>query len=406
MKALIVDDETNARKIIRFLGQWEKHGITDILEARNGEEAKALIDLESPEIIMTDVKMPKKNGIELLEWLDANSYPGKVILITGFDDYSFMRKAIKHGSFDYLLKPIENEMLNETLERAVESWKKEEEERSNVEQGVYEEAKKLRLNKGVTAACNGELFDPGEIALSLPQADAYDLTLIYFYQTHHSDPYLQHLTDELVTREWGNAYALQNDPNVCVILSVHGQFFPVEEWITQHIDIPVRLVSGLPLTSLKELPQSFQSAQRAMAEQNFRAIHRLTDLDDARRMHDIVAFVNEHYMQELSLDKLSTRFFLSREHISRRFKQENGMTLSNYVIQLRIKQAKQWLSQTDEKMYSIALKLGYQDETYFSKLFKRIVGMTPLEYRNKEGNREITELELLHKNCDCNEGVS
>ena len=76
--------------------------------------------------------------------------------------------------------------------------------------------------------------------------------------------------------------ALQNDPNLCVILSVHGQFFQVEEWITQHFDIPVRLVSGLPLKSLKELPQSFQSAQRAMAEQNFRAIHRLTDLDDAQ----------------------------------------------------------------------------------------------------------------------------
>lgn len=46
-----------------------------------------------------------------------------------------------------------------------------------------------------------------------------------------------------------------------------------------------------------------------MAEQNFRAIHRLADLDDVRRMNDIVAFVDEHYMEELSLDKLSTRFF-------------------------------------------------------------------------------------------------
>ena len=68
--------------------------------------------------------------------VDANSYPGKVISITGFDDYSFMRKAIKHGSFDYLLKPIENEMLNETLARAVESWKNEEEERSQESRGL------------------------------------------------------------------------------------------------------------------------------------------------------------------------------------------------------------------------------------------------------------------------------
>ncbi|MDQ0897698.1 MULTISPECIES: helix-turn-helix domain-containing protein [unclassified Paenibacillus] len=386
MKALIVDDENNVRKIIRFLGKWEQHGITEVLEARNGLEAKVLIDQECPEIIMTDVKMPKNNGIELIEWLDANSYPGKVIMISGFDDYSFMRKAFKHGCFDYLMKPIENEMLNETLAGAVKAWKNGEEERRNMESGFYEEVKMFRLNREITSASNGELFDSDEIALSLPQADAYDLTMMYFYHAHHSDPYLQLLTDELVIREWGNAFALQNDPNVCVILSVHGRFFPIEEWITQHFDIPVRLVSSPPIESLEELPQSFQYAKRAMAEQNFRAIHRLADLDDAKRMHDIVAFVNEYYMEELSLDKLSSRFFLSREHISRRFKQEIGMTLSSYVIQLRINQAKRWLSETDEKMYSIALKLGYQDENYFSRLFKKNVGMTPLEYRNAEEN--------------------
>ncbi|MDQ6422857.1 helix-turn-helix domain-containing protein [Paenibacillus sp. LHD-117] len=385
MKALIVDDEINVRKIIRFLGQWEKHGITDVFEAKNGIEAKVLIERECPEIIMTDVKMPKNTGIELIEWLDANAYPGKVIMISGFDDYCFMRNAFKFGCFDYLMKPIEDEMLNETLAGAVKAWETGEEERRKTESGFYEDVKQFRLNREITAASNGEPFDSGEIALSLPQADAYDLTMMYFYQTHRPDPYLRLLTDELAMREWGNAYVLQNDPNSCVILSVHGQFIRVEEWITQHIDIPVRLVSGHPIESLEELPHSFQAAQRAMVEQNFRAIHRLADLDDARRMHDIVAFVEKNYTEELSLDKLSTRFFLSREHISRRFKQEIGITLSSYVTQLRVNQAKRWLSESDEKMYSIALKLGYQDENYFSRLFKKNVGMTPLEYRNAGG---------------------
>ena len=83
--------------------------------------------------------------------------------------------------------------------------------------------KSFVLNRGVTAACNGELFDADEIALSLPQADAYDLTLIYFYQDPSFGSLPPAFTDELVTREWGNAYALQNDPNVCLIISVHGQ---------------------------------------------------------------------------------------------------------------------------------------------------------------------------------------
>lgn len=48
--------------------------------------------------------------------------------------------------------------------------------------------------------------------------------MMYFYQSHYSEPYIQLLTEELATREWGNAFTLQNDPNVCVILSLHGQF--------------------------------------------------------------------------------------------------------------------------------------------------------------------------------------
>lgn len=391
MKALIVDDESNVRKIIRYLARWEQYGITEVLEAKNGLEAKALIEQKCPEIIMTDVKMPKNSGIQLMEWLDANKYPGKVIMISGFDDYSFMRKAFKLGCFDYLMKPIEDATLNETLEGAVTAWKQEEEERHNRESGFYEEVKEFRLNREITSACNGESFDAEQIVMAIPQAELYDLTVMYFYHTHYSEPYVQLLTQEMVNQEWGNVFALQNDPQVCVILSVQGQFFKVEEWMTEHFDVPVRLVSGLPIQSPDEISESYQFTQRSMAEQNYRAIHRLADLDDARRMSDIVAFVDEHYMEELSLDKLSTRFFLSREHISRRFKQEAGMTLTSYVIHLRINQAKRWLMESDEKMYSIALKLGYQDEIYFSKLFKKQVGMTPVEYRNVQGRREINE---------------
>ncbi|MFC0472610.1 response regulator [Halalkalibacter kiskunsagensis] len=387
MKALLVDDEFNVRDVIRSLGQWQKYGITTVLEANNGKEAKRLIERESPEIIFTDVKMPEMSGIELIEWLDAISYPGKVILVTVCDDYSFMRKAIQYSSFDYLLKPIEPEALNQALFGAVNAWKSEEEERHNKESGFYEDVKSLRMNRVVTAACNGEPFDAGQIASCFPQADGYDLALISFYQMHDSDSYIQLLANELYDREWGNAFALLNDHHLCVVITVHGQWVAVEEWISHHFDIPIRLVS-VPLKSLEELPESFQSAQREMAGQNFRSIHRLTNVDDAMRMHDIVAYVDKYYREELSLEKLSNRFFMSREHISRKFKQEKGVTLSEYVTQLRIEQAKQWLIQTDEKMYSISIKLGYQDGNFFSKLFKKMVGMTPIEYRNHGKKRE------------------
>lgn len=384
MKTLIVDDEFHVRDVIRHLGQWKKYGITDILEARNGEEAKRIIERENPEIIFTDVKMPGMSGIELIEWLNTISYPGKVILITGFDDYSFMRKAIQFGSFDYLLKPIEADAFNKTLEESVKSWTDEEEDRRYKEAGVYEDVKRLRMNQVVTNACIGEPFDTNEITSSLPQAEEFDLTLISFYQMHHSDPYIQLLADELIDRGLGNAYALQNDHSLCLVITTQRVWLSVEEWISHQFDIPVRIVSCDPLKSLEEIPKSFQSLQKAVRDQKFRSIHRLNNLDDARRMQDIVSYVEMYYMEELSLEKLSSRFFLSREHISRKFKQEIGMTLSKYIMNLRIDQAKYWLSEADESIYSISLMLGYQDENYFSKLFKKVVGMTPFEYRNGE----------------------
>jgi two-component system response regulator YesN len=125
-----------------------------------------------------------------------------------------------------------------------------------------------------------------------------------------------------------------------------------------------------------------------MTNQNFRSIHRLDDLDVARRIEDIVSYVEKYYMEELSLEKLSNVFFLSREHISRKFKQKTGMLLSKYVTKLRTDQAKRWLRETEKSIYSISLMLGYQDEKYFSKLFKKVVGMTPFEYRNGEKNAD------------------
>ncbi|MBT2619140.1 response regulator, partial [Bacillus sp. ISL-78] len=212
MKALIVDDEFNVRDVIRHLGQWETHGITKLLEAKNGHEAKSLIEKERPEIIFTDVKMPGMGGIELIEWLDSISYPGKVIFITGYNDYSYMRKAIQHSSFDYLLKPIEYEAFNHTLEKSVQAWKVDFEHAE-----VLEDVKKLRRNQLATAICLGDRSDSISLAEFLPESEGYMLTLLSFYQMHNPDFYIQKLSDDLTDRKLGYAFSLKTDLNLCLV---------------------------------------------------------------------------------------------------------------------------------------------------------------------------------------------
>lgn len=378
MKALIVDDEFNVRDVIRHLGEWEKHGITKLLEAGNGKEAKKWIEKEKPELIFTDIKMPGMSGMELIEWLHSISYPGKVVFITGYNDYSYMRKAIQHSSFDYLLKPIEYEAFNHTLEKSVQAWI---DDFQHAE--VLEAAKKLRRNQVATSICLGDRTDAESLAEFLPEADDYELTLLSFYQMHQPEPYIQKQSEELMNRRLGNAFHLQTDLNLCLVITTPNQWLSAEEWISSEFDIPVRLVEGESAISLTDVRTSFQELLKKLENQEFRSIHRLDELDAARRMEDIVSYVDTYYMEDLSLEKLSNVFFLSREHISRKFKQETGMTLSKYMTDLRIKQAKAWLRETDKTIYSISTMLGFQDEIYFSKLFKKVVGMTPFEFRKE-----------------------
>jgi YesN/AraC family two-component response regulator len=118
-KVLIVDDESPVREAVKLLGEWDRLGVTKVIEAQDGEEAKRIIVKERPALILSDLQMPRCNGIELMEWVHMEAETAKLIVLTGYDEYSYMRRAIQLGSFDYLLKPIDPDVLNETLARAL-----------------------------------------------------------------------------------------------------------------------------------------------------------------------------------------------------------------------------------------------------------------------------------------------
>jgi two-component system, response regulator YesN len=158
MRALIVDDEKHVREGIKILGDWEQNGIDEIYEAGNGEEAIELIQKYKPEIIFSDMKMPKMDGVLLLEWIKENQPTSKTIVVTGYDDYHYMRKAIHFGSSDYLLKPIDPEILNHTLEAAVDEWKKEalDRERKESSSQLINEMKPVYRDRKLTQLVNSD----------------------------------------------------------------------------------------------------------------------------------------------------------------------------------------------------------------------------------------------------------
>lgn len=123
IKLLIVDDEEKTRHGLKEIIDWESNGVIICGEATNGLEALEFISFHLPDILLTDIKMPVMDGLELIELVSSRFPHIKSIIMSGYDDFSYAQKAMKFGSADYILKPSKAEEILETVlkvKRAIE----------------------------------------------------------------------------------------------------------------------------------------------------------------------------------------------------------------------------------------------------------------------------------------------
>jgi len=120
-KIFIVDDEMWI--VIALRKQIEKSGLPFevVGEANNGVTALDAIMEKKPDVLFADIRMPGYNGLELMKLLKEKGISIKVVFISGYPDFEYTQSAIRLGAFDYLLKPVEQDKLNEMLERLLEA---------------------------------------------------------------------------------------------------------------------------------------------------------------------------------------------------------------------------------------------------------------------------------------------
>ena len=114
-KVLIADDEVLIRNGLKQILDWEALGFLICGEAGNGEEAENLILSLSPDLVLMDIRMPKKTGLDVIAHVRANDFKGKFIILSGYSDFKYAKEAIRHGVEYYLTKPIDEEELEESV---------------------------------------------------------------------------------------------------------------------------------------------------------------------------------------------------------------------------------------------------------------------------------------------------
>ena len=115
LKMLVADDDQLLRESISQLIDWKKHGIEVCALARSGDEVLSLLRKFCPDILLTDIEMPGPNGIALLRAVSEAKIPCKVIFLSAYSKFSYAQDAVRYGAFGYLLKPVNEEHLIQTV---------------------------------------------------------------------------------------------------------------------------------------------------------------------------------------------------------------------------------------------------------------------------------------------------
>lgn len=185
LKILIADDEISIRQLIKKLID-PSAPLLIVGEAADGATAYEMIQEKKPDIVITDIRMPGLNGVELMRKARENGIKVDFILVSGYRDFEYARSAVQLGALDYLLKPINREELNRVLEKA---WKLRERSETmrkqleTVEEKLAKNQKILRrefMMRYISYAEQGNV--PKEIAHYrngfLPEAGCYTVFLI------------------------------------------------------------------------------------------------------------------------------------------------------------------------------------------------------------------------------------
>lgn len=352
LRAVIIDDEKWSRNIIKNFGKWDILGIEIVGEADDGESGLELIARTSPQIILTDMNMPNVDGVSLLKTLQAQAAEAKIIVISGYDDFAYMKQAIQSKACEYLLKPIDAAELNRVLEQCV---------------------LEIYLNRQNDTTMILEMIEIKWMSFFIDQRKLLSEPL-----SRRDIQQVTRLLDEMITK----LREIKADEKIISRLVLDQLSGLLQELVLlpaafdERVLVPFRQLkkdvdNGLALAAvtaqlLEVIQAGFTCSTEKSNQENQSVVNLVKD------------YIDKHFMDTISLEKIAGHFYISKEYLSYAFKLKFQINLSQYVLQLKMEEAKRLL-RSGCSHTEVANRLGYQDKTYFYKVFKKYFGCTPSE---------------------------
>ncbi len=532
MNILIVDDQVDVAKGVESGVNWDALGVDRVATANSMQEAQQVFKNMPVDIVISDIEMPMGSGLDLITWM-RESYPEtECIFLTAHEDFEYAKKAIKLGTFDYLIQPIKYDELEKVIAGAIDKihMKSRKEELSLLGQYWRENACNVRENlwgnilSGSYQQNNARL-DAQAVQLGLmiqpPMEYLPILVSVIRRQIQLSewdDELLKNtfinVLEEIIFDQSGILQVVQMTASQYVFLLPLVGKSPIEEMILLQklrffnsfcqtnlkSSLAIYIGRYVPVALLHDVYQQLVTLDRKNVA-NYSKVFTLTNLEDAsnkeveipeiahwahlldqgmseRVYTEVVAFFNrkiageevdaaflarfqnefmqmiwqlsesrgvknldvlftqqtidtflssldtvenmlafvksavtiplsplitesdyqstveqvktyirENLDRELSRNEIAEKVFLNPEYLSRLFRKETGQSLIEFITSERIEAAIGYLVKTNMPVSIIASKVGHSNFSHFSKIFKKVTGLTPNEYRQTHARK-------------------
>lgn len=310
IKVFLVEDEMVIRRGIKNSIDWEKEGYIFCGEASDGELAYPMIIKEKPDILITDIRMPFMDGLELCKLVKKELPNIKILILSGYDEFDYAKEAIRLGVTEYLLKPISSGKLLEALNGVSESIRREKEDKDLVRKYMEEMRENTEHEK--------QKFFEQMIAGNLSMADAletgkkyemnlsagmYNLLLFRFTLgeenrksgelLEEAEYAIEKLTERLeYVFEFqrgveGWAFLLMADNEEQMSERVKELSKDLEEIMKNYSTIAYFGGIGQPVARLRELEESSREAERALAARFTMELNRIISVEDIRMAQNV-----------------------------------------------------------------------------------------------------------------------
>jgi two-component system, response regulator YesN len=385
---VIADDEKLILNNLAQIIDWQGLDCEIIGTAQNGQEVMEIIKNQQVDLLLTDISMPEMSGIELLKTLNQIDNKPIVILISGYDDFEYAKEGIKNNVFDYFLKPIDYDELEDCVKRALNKLKEQ-------KVSVYEREKYAIY----------ELITSGKVDAQIKNKQSLYFSMIV--KNYKEDIELIFTKNEDFLSKWNpNLFVYKLlDKEVMVVVEMAKRFINQEGDITDafsqqllHEGSDQCIISvGKVVEQLFEIKRSVDAAKELLKYENYISGNVLTEerlkkeykpsQSAADMMEEALDYIRSNFKTDLGVEKTAEQVGLSVSYFSLLFKQKTGLTFLDYLTNVRMEYACLFLQNTDLKTYEIAEKVGYTDQRYFSQVFKRKMKKTPSEYRKLVKNK-------------------